>query len=404
LEFLERAQEALGHSIEIISGIEEARLIYLGVAHSLPDPGGRRLVVDIGGGSTELIIGEGFEPRVLESLYMGCVGMSKRFFADGKITKESMHKAMLAARLELQPVKRRYRELGWSLATGSSGTIRAVRDVVANAGWSDNGITPASLHQLRDKLIAAGHVDALRLEGLSDNRRAVFPGGFVVLDAVFDALKIERMLHSNGALREGVIYDLNGRIHHHDKRESTINAITDYYRVDREQADRVEQAALAILDQVREDWKLKKQDACQWLHWAAQLHEIGLTIAHSQYHRHGAYIIRNADLAGFSQRDQRFLSLLVQSHRRKLKPALFEALPDYMRHIALRLAAIIRLAVLLRRSRSGRDVMPARVSATEKKITLQFPPGWLDAHPLTSVDLRREKKYLKSVGMKLRFS
>ncbi len=402
--FLERAQTALGHSIEIISGIEEARLIYLGVAHSLPDPGGRRLVVDIGGGSTELIIGEGFEPQMLESLYIGCVGMSRRFFEDGAITREAMNRALVAARLELQPIKRRFRELGWSMATGSSGTIRAVRDVVTNAGWSDNGITPAALEKLRGALIAAGHVSALSINGLSENRAPVFPGGVAVLSAVFDALKIERMLHSSGALREGVIYDLNGRIHHHDKREATVNALVERYRVDVTQAVRVEQVALSLLDAVRDAWNLKSEDARQWLHWATHLHEIGLSISHDQYHKHGAYIIRHADLAGFSLRDQKFLSLLVQAHRRKLKPSLFDALPETMRLVAVRLIVILRLAVLLRRSRSDHDMLPTEITAADNKLTLQFPAGWLEGHPLTNADLGQEKKYLKSVGTKLRFA
>jgi len=402
--FLERAQNALGHSIEIVSGIEEARLIYLGVAHSLPDPGGRRLVVDIGGGSTELIIGEGFEPQMLESLYVGCVGMSRRFFENGVITREAMNRALVAARLELQPIKRRFRDLGWSMATGSSGTIRAVRDVVINAGWSDNGVTPAALEKLRTTLITAGHVDAVNLNGLSENRKPVFPGGVAVLSAVFEALRIERMLHSTGALREGVIYDLNGRIHHHDKREATVKGMVDRYRIDITQADRVEQVALLLLGQVREPWNLKSEDARQWLHWAARLHEIGLSISHDQYHKHGAYMIRHADLAGFSLRDQKFLSLLIQTHRRKLKPSLFDTLPEAMRQIAIRLIALLRLAVLLRRSRSDHDTLPSTITALDNKLTLQFPDGWLDAHPLTHADLGQERKYLKSVGLKLRYS
>ena len=402
--FLHAAQEALGHSIEIISGIEEARLIYLGAAHSLPDPGDKRLVVDIGGGSTELIIGKGFEPIKLESLYMGCVSMSKRYFADGSISKDAMRQAILSARLELQPIKQQYRKLGWSLATGSSGTIRAIRDVVTQAGWSENGITAAALKKLRSALISCGQADKLKMAGLSSNRRQVFAGGVAILSGVFDALKIERMLHSSGALREGVIYDLVGRLHHKDVRESTVQALAKRYHADLEQSQRVENTALQLLDQVASDWQLDLDNARQWLHWASLLHEIGLVIAHSQHHKHSAYLIEHSDLPGFSQRDQYFLATLVLAHRRKLKPIMLEVLPTSMRTIALRLIILLRLAVVLQRSRSDQPGPVPDISYRDEKLVLGFPPGWLDENRLTEAGLAAEKKILKNMGVKLRYS
>ncbi|HKK13082.1 MAG TPA: exopolyphosphatase, partial [Gammaproteobacteria bacterium] len=218
-EFIAAAQQALGQAIETISGVEEARLIYLGVAHSLAEDRGRRLVVDIGGGSTELIVGEGFEPLQLESLYMGCVGMSRKYFPGGRIDKEGLRAAELAAGLELQPVQGVFRDLGWTAATGASGTIRAVRAVVTEAGWSDSGITRESLARLRQALLAAGDMGKLKLKGLSDDRRPVFAGGVVILSAIFDALGIEHMTYSDGALREGLLYDLIGRVHDQDIRD-----------------------------------------------------------------------------------------------------------------------------------------------------------------------------------------
>lgn len=401
--FLEQAQNALGHSIEVISGIEEARLVYLGVAHSLPDPGGRRLVVDIGGGSTEIIIGEDFEPVKLESLYMGCVGMSQRFFSDGNITKSAMKNAILAARLELQSCKRSFLASGWSMATGSSGTIRTVRDVVLEAGWSDNGITAESLKKLRSALVEAGSAEQLGFTAISEDRKPVFAGGVAVLSAVFHALKIERMLCSSGALREGLLYDLLGRIQHHDIRESTVESLTRRYHVDLEQAIRVEQTAMSLLEKVAEQWQLRQDDARQWLHWAAQLHEIGLVIAHNQYHKHGAYLLEHSDLPGFSMRDQRLLAVLVLCHRRKFRSSLINELPESLREKAVHLCVLLRLAVLLNRSRASSDIPELELTIEKDTLRLKFAKDWLDQRPLTQADLKIEKKYLKNTGVKLEF-
>jgi exopolyphosphatase/guanosine-5'-triphosphate,3'-diphosphate pyrophosphatase len=402
--FLDQAQQALGHSIEIISGIEEARLVHLGVAHSLPDPGGRRLVVDIGGGSTEIIVGEGLLPVHMESFYMGCVSISTRFFEDGVIRKSAMKDAVLAARLELQPRKQLFRRLGWSMATGSSGTIRTIRDVVMERGWSDNGISADSLKTLRSALLDVGHADEIDFAAVNEDRKAVFAGGVAILSAVFQALKIQRMLHSTGALREGLLYDLIGRIQHRDVRESTLQAMARRYHVDLEQAQRVERTAMRLLDGVAAHWQLRLDDARQWLHWAALLHEIGLVIAHSGYHKHGAYLVEYSDLAGFSHRDQRLLAALVGSHRRKFRKSGIEALPSSTRNTSTRLAILLRLAVLLHRNHSDQSPPDIRVTAQDDSIALAFPDDWLTKHPLTRADLSIERKHLKHTGVRLQFS
>ncbi len=401
--FLDKAQKALGQRIDIISGIEEARLVHLGVAHSLAEPVGRRLVVDIGGGSTELVIGEGFKPIRLESLYMGCVGMSQRFFADGKIDKSAMKNAIIAARLELQASKQAFKRVGWTAATGSSGTIRAIRDVVYEAGWSDNGITAESLKKLRSALVGFGHFDNIAFEAIGADRRPVFAGGVAVLSAVFHALKIDRMQHSSGALREGLLYDLLGRIQHQDIREATLQSIAERYHVDLEQAQRVEETALTLAKQCADAWKLELPSTVQWLRWAALTHEIGLVIAHSQYHKHGGYLMEYADLPGFSRRDQRILALLVRHHRRKLRKSMFENLPPDQAHYSIRLIALLRLSVLLHRSRSHRDTRDIHVTANTDSIKLIFPENWIEEHPLTKTDLNVEKKNLAAVGIKLKF-
>ncbi|MFQ5643825.1 MAG: exopolyphosphatase, partial [Thiogranum sp.] len=358
----------------------------------------------IGGGSTELIIGEGYSPVYLESLYMGCVNMTRRFFAKGVISKKAMKEAILAARLELQTCKAILRKLGWTMAAGSSGTIRTVREVVRESGWSESGISAESLKQLRHALIDIGEAELIDFPAVSEDRKPVFAAGVAVLSAVFQALKIDRMVYSSGALREGLLYDLLGRIQHHDIREATVHSLTQRYHADMEQAQRVEKTAIALAEQLVEPWQLSREDIDQWLHWAALLHETGLVIAHNQYHKHGAYLLEYSDLAGFSLLDQRFLSTLVRCHRRKFRKLLVETLPVNLQQQAIRLAILLRLSVLLHRNRAQAEDPDIRVSADEQSLQLKFPPGWLEEHPLTLADLDQERKYLKPVSVKLEYS
>jgi exopolyphosphatase/guanosine-5'-triphosphate,3'-diphosphate pyrophosphatase len=397
--FLASAEQMLGHQIEIIAGLEEARLIYLGVAHSLAADQKLRLVMDIGGGSTELIIGTGFEPKYMESLYMGCVTMSRQHFNEGKITRSRIKKASIAARMELEPSEAFFKRLGWNVAIGASGTIRAVDKVVRAAGWSSNGITVSALKTLVDALVDAGQVKNLKLEGLSTERAPVFPGGVIILLSTFEALGIERMRVSDGALREGVLYDLIGRLHDKDVRSHSTTALATRYHVDLDQAKRVAQTAKYCLEQVSSAWELNPVSARRLLDWAAQLHEIGLDVAHSQYHKHGAYISEQADLAGFSRQEQKLLSMLVRAHRRKFPVSVFKDVPDYAQYLAL----LLRLAVLLHRSRSVNPLPEFNLQAQKKMLTLQFPAGWLEAHPLTQADLEQEAVYLQAAGFKLEF-
>ena len=400
-EFLAAAEEALGHPIETISGIEEARLIYLGVVHSLAPSDSRRLVIDIGGGSTEMIVGRSFEPMVMESLYMGCISISRKHFEDGEIAKSAWERAELEALRELAAVRTRFRSLGWEQAIGASGTVRAVERVVRESGWSKSGIGVKSLERLRDEMIAAGHAERLQMPGLSADRRRVFAGGVVVLTAAFEALGIESMQYSEGALREGVLYDLLGRIRNEDVRGRTVSALGDRYHVDWKQATRVESTALGLLDNVATAWRLTSVESRQLLSWAAQLHEIGLDIAHAQYHRHGEYVVAASDLLGFSREEQRMLATLVRAHRRKPPVSTLRALPRRWGRRIERLAILLRIAVVLHRSRSP-DAVPEPEVATEKKsLRLAFPQGWLEQHPLTAADLRSESEYLADMGYRL---
>ena len=402
-EFLHRAEEALGHPIAVISGREEARLIYLGVAHSLAkDQQGKRFVMDIGGGSTELIIGQGFDPLHLESLRMGCVSSTLAFFPDGKLVKACWDKAITAALLELRPIKAAYRAIGWESATGASGTIRAVKKVIQQIGLAPYGITLEHMYRVRDMMIEAGHIDKLKLPGLSDERKPVFAGGLAVLIAVFEALKIDRMAVSEGALREGLVYDRLERYQHDDIRDKTVRAWQQRFQIDQAYASAVHLTALKLFNRCRDDWTLPGHLA-ELLGWAANLHELGLAVSHSSYHKHGGYLLEYADLPGFSTEEQRWLSVLVRTHRQKISSKLFGLLDveDYQN--ALYLCVLLRLAVLLHRSH--KEVAPSieRIRVGKNRIELRFADDIRAKKPLLLADLEREQVFLKAVKVELVF-
>ena len=403
-QFLSIAQHALGFPIEIVAGREEARLIYLGVAHSVAPHAGRRLVIDIGGGSTELIIGEGFAPLSMESLHIGCVSMSRAYFTEGVIRARDMRHAEIAARLELQPIERQYQRLGWQSVVGASGTIRTVDKIVRGAGWSDNGITQQALHKLCDAMISAGHVQRLKWDDVSSDRISVLPGGVAILLAIMEALNIERIDVAEGALREGTLYDLLGRIQHEDVRETSTNALMARYQVDTVQAARVESTAMTCLAHVAQDWKLADQEHAHLLCWAARLHEIGLAIAHNQYHKHGSYIVENSDLPGFSHQEQARLAGLIRGHRRKFPIEVFSQLPSAQIDQEWRLCVLLRLAVLLHRNRTDGELPKLTLAAGKRSLRIQFSADWLAQHPLTETELGHEAEYLAAANIKLEFA
>ena len=401
--FFAEAEAALGHPIEVIAGREEARLIYLGVAHGLAAGAERRLVVDIGGGSTELLVGEGFTPRLRESLHMGCVSMSLRQFPDGRITERLMSTAELAGAMEIRPVRERFRREGWRSAVGSSGTIKSIAAVVAAEGWSRDGITAEALVRLRDALVDFGSVSAIDLKGLSEERRPVFAGGVAVLRAVFSALGIERMQVSDEALREGLLYEMMGLVRHQDVQERTVASLIQRFSVDEEHAGHVRDTALILYGQVAQPWGLLEPSCPLMLSWAARLHEIGLTVSHSQYQKHGAYLLRNADLSGFTRQEQAMLATLVLGHRRKFPVQDVLALSPHVQQPARRLCVILRLAVLMHRGRSHAAKPFPMLSTDGDRIGLQFPGQWLAEHPLTRLELEEEARRLAAAGIELDF-
>lgn len=403
-QFLLLAEQALGHPIEIISGIEEARLIYLGVAQSLATDGKRRLVMDIGGGSTEYIIGVDKTPMQKESLRMGCVSMSLGHFADGKITAKRFKRAVIAAQTELEPFEKAFRDGRWDEAVGASGTLRSVEKILSTSGWSKGGITPEGLNRLVDVMLTAGQVDKLQLPDLNPDRKPILPGGVAILCATFKSLRIPHMKVADGALREGLLYDLLGRINHEDVRARTVAAMASRYHVDQEHAATIRQTLSGFLNQIGSVDSIDREVAAQWLDWAAELHEIGLDIAHSQYHKHGAYIIENADLPGFSRQDQQLLATLVRSHRRKFSPKLFKELAAPWNVAGRPMAILLRLAILLNRSRHSEPLPAIGLALTDTRIELRFPPDWLDDHPLTGADLEQEADNMSLAGIEMRFA
>ncbi|MBL4762216.1 MAG: exopolyphosphatase [Gammaproteobacteria bacterium] len=400
-DFLEPADRTLGHDIEVISGVEEARLIYLGVAHAQPPIEGQQLVVDIGGGSSEFIIGQAYSTKLLASTYMGCVSYSKRFFSDGKLSEKNFKQAETAASIHLLPIMYSYRNLGWDLALGSSGTIKAVGKIMAAMEWTKGEITCKKLKKLRKEMIKAAHIDNVQLKGMDENRRPVLAGGVAILCAIFKGLNLQEMQVSSGALREGILYDLIGRQQQKDIRDISIDSFSARFNVNQEQAERVSVSAIKLYDAVKMAWAVQKKQCKQSLVWAAKIHEVGLTVAHSQYHKHGEYLVRFSDLPGFSQDNQEVLATLVRSHRRKLGKALFNNLPKELINATQKLTALLRLAVILNRTRHGDPMTDFEINAEKNTLQLTFAKNWLENNPLTSAELNDEIDRLSVIGITL---
>lgn len=397
-DFNKRARKVLGVPVEVIAGREEARLIYLGVSHTLSDDAGAKLVVDIGGGSTEFIIGERFEPLEMESLHMGCVSYRTRYFSDGKIKRKNFDQAVLSAQMELQSIRDQYLATGWKESIGSSGTIRNIERVVVARGWTESGITRESLDKLRSLILSYSHVDELDIEGLKLERKSVLPSGVAILLAVFDALGIERMEYSDGALREGVLYDVLGRLSHEDVRERTVLALMKRFYINKDYAAVCEQTAVNLFDQLQESWDLKDQDR-ELLSWAACLHEVGRVIAHSQFHKHGAYLIEQSDLAGFTKGEQMELATLVRLHRRKISLVVLDNIEPARAKELKRLVILLRMAITLCAPRFMTNAPDVSAVLDKGVIRLSFNDAWPEDYPLALEMLKEEMTLWPKIGL-----
>mgnify|MGYP000193822043 CR=1 FL=1 len=404
-EFIAKAEKALGHPIDIIAGIEEARLIYQGVANSLGSNADYRFVMDIGGGSTEYIIGIDDIAHTKESLHMGCVTVSNLFFPKGVISKKAFKKAVLYSQQKLEPHHQAFNSQRWDEAIGASGSIRCIHKVLIASQWSNNGITQKGLEKLVKHITDCKHIDDLNLPELSEERLPVFLGGVAVLYATFLKLNIDQMTVSDGALREGLVHDLLGRIYNHDIRSKTVEMLAEHYLTDKEHSDRIKQTVHNILNQLQNNCCYRdKKEITQILDWAVSLHGIGRNIAHSQYHKHSAYVIENGDLAGFSRQDQNLLATLVQTHRKKFSLSRFKKLPKPWNQDAQMLTIILRLAILIHRNRHTQNTPEFTISINSTSINISFADGWLNSAPLTQTDLEIEASYLKAADYTFSYS
>lgn len=402
-QFIQKAERALGHPIHIISGIEEARLIYQGVAHSLASDANNRFVMDIGGSSTEYIIGRQDEAHTKESLNMGCVTVSQNFFENGAISKKAFKKATLFVEQRLEPFQDTFNSQHYDEAIGASGSLKAISNVLQSSGYSNNGITLEGLEQLVNQILTLENTAQFNFPALSVERRPVFIGAVAIVYATFKTLNIRQMTVSDGALREGLVYDLVGRIYDHDTRSQTSRTMAERYHVDRRHAEQIKETLRYMVAQLEEHPCFNDNPASlQFLEWAAELHEIGIEIAHNQYHKHSAYILENADMAGFSKQDQLLLSRLVRNQRKKFNPDRFDDLPAPWRQHAPVMAILFRLATLLHRNRhSQRPDFTIRIDG--RTIELGFSEQWLEQAPLTQADLKQEMHYLKDGKFDLLF-
>jgi exopolyphosphatase/guanosine-5'-triphosphate,3'-diphosphate pyrophosphatase len=335
---------------------------------------------------------------------MGCVSMTERCFPDGRITRAAFEKARVAVRLELRPVKAFFRNSGDIEAIGTSGTILSTESVARSIGLQETGdVTLATVEALIERVLEFASIDELRLPGLSDRRAQVWPGGLAILAELIGVLHISTVQVSDGALREGLLYDLLGRMQHEDARERTVRAMSARYQVDELQASRVAATAGALLAQCADTWGLSSGLAANMLDWSARLHEIGLDISHDGFQRHGAYVAEHADMPGFPRAEQHFLAFLIGSQRREIDSGVNNALPENWRVAALRLVLLLRLAVLLNRSRRDAEIPHIGLTVSDSTLRLDFNAEWLAVNPLTVADLDRERRYLSSVGYELEY-
>ncbi|HEX4843159.1 MAG TPA: exopolyphosphatase [Limnobacter sp.] len=394
--FIAKAEAALGFPIDVISGVEEARLVYCGVAHQLPIGQGKRLVVDIGGGSTEFIIGEDYEPQAMESLYIGCVSTAQVYFADGSISGRAMKNAIMAARKEVAVLRRQILDMGWTHAIGSSGTARALAEICVSNGFTEHGMSADALAKIREHVVQAGHLDAITLQGLKVDRLPMMPGGLAVMSAVFEELEIEQMDVTDGALRQGLLYDMLGRQHNEDMREITVAQFMHRYQIDAPHANKVQALAELLFKQLCKQAPVLKEQL-PMLRWAALLHEIGLSIGHNGHHKHAAYILGNADMPGFSKREQTVLSTWVLAHNGKLGKVSNLAMTPTQWVAPM----CLRLATLFLRRREVEALPDIRVKLLEQGLQLSAPRQWLQTHPLTQYGLETEVEQWERIGLQL---
>lgn len=397
--FLTEAEAILGQKVEVISGEDEARIIYLGVAHT-SNSDSSRLVIDIGGASTEVVIGQGFSPKQLASLNMGCVTYLERYFSDQQLSEENFLAAIAAAEQQIQPIVSEFRQAGWQLAVGASGTVQAVQEMLVAQG-KDEVITLQKLDGILQQVMACGQLPQLNLVGLAQERKQVFPSGLAILIALFRQLDIQGMTLSGGALREGVLYSMLPQLQDANVRHRTVNSLMVRYFIDQQHAQRVAEMALELAAQLQSRWDLQKFEGLSMLRCSALLHELGLLIEYKNHHHHGAYIISHSDLPGFTRAQQQLLMALVHNHRAEIMPEVLARQTMTSVVLAVRLTRILRLAVILSMRRRHEALPQVTINAKAESLELVLPNGWLEQHPLMRAELEQEIQYQQQAGWQL---
>ena len=400
--FLQEAKKVFPFPIEIISGAEEARLIYQGVAHTNHQLG-QRLVIDIGGGSTEFIIGEGFDTKILRSLQMGCVSYTNKYFKHGELKSKAFAKAITAAQQELEMIDKKFNQMGWQFCIGTSGTIKSIIELASQLDSTnrENSVSLSDLNTLMQLCCAAGNSKDLKLQDLSDDRRPVFAAGLAILIAIFKSLGISEMTFSPAALREGVLYEMSDQLAQTDIRQRSADSLATRYDVDIEQAKRVLHTTMHLYQQVRKNWDINHPELKSLLGWSALLHEVGIQINTRGVQRHSGYILQNIDLPGFGQEQQNLLATLVRFHRKKIRTGDIPEFTLLQQQQVYKLLVLLRLGILLNIKRQD-DILPdIGIAVDNKNVTLTFPNDWLAQKPVFSADLEREVDYLKEIEIKL---
>ena len=401
--FLAHANEVFPFHINVIAGQEEARLIYQGVAHYLHNED-NRLVIDIGGGSTELIIGQHFQHKLLTSRNMGCVSYTNQFFIDGIISPKHFNKAEIKAGQEIEVIFASYINEGWKNVIGTSGTIKAILAMISAKKPHQSCITYDDLINLKQQFISAQRIDNLLIEGLTPERQLSICGGLAILIAIFREFAITQLTYSDFSLREGLLHEMQQKLVDNDIRSNTINNISDRYTVDKTHATRVSDTVSWLYERLKGPWQLNNQDDIALLMWAAKLHEIGLSINSSGINKHSAYIVANSQLPGFTQQEQLILSSLIRFYRKKIK---LDELSDFItisQQRVLKLITILRLAILFNQKRQASQKPNMEISASSTGLFIKFCDGYLQEYTLLQADLEQEQHYLKKVGIALNCS
>lgn len=396
--FLHTAEQILGHKIRVISGDIEAQTIYKGVAFTSSGQQ-KRLVIDIGGASTELVAGEGHTPHISKSINVGCVTYLEQFFPNGILSESNFTNAIAAAEVEIYQIRDLYKDYNWQEEVGASGTIQAIQEILMSQGF-DEVITLDRLVSIMQQSITYGTIDNLNIPGLAQERRTVFASGIAILIAIFRQLNLKGMTLAGGALREGLLYSMLPELTQQNVRQRTLNSVMTRYHVDKKHANRVAELAVSIAKQTSSSWDMEQFEALEILRSAALLHEVGLQVAYKGQQLHAGYLLANTNLPGFTMAQKKLLTALVSNHKEDIDQGSLYKQSTTSVLLACRLVRILRLAVILSLRRADEVLPDVKVQVEHEDINLYLPDDWLESNPLSQAELAQEASYQSAQGWK----